>query len=50
MLALQCRSLELLPTHLEDLLNSFHILLCVIDLVAEELRQSEPAILNPDFR
>lgn len=41
--------LELLPSGLEDLLNSFHILLCVIDLITEELRQFEPEILNPEF-
>lgn len=41
--------LELLPPNLEDLLNSYHILLCIIDLVSEELRQTESEILNPEF-
>jgi hypothetical protein len=40
---------KLLPTGQEDLLNSFHILLCIIDLITEELRQTESDVLNPEF-
>jgi hypothetical protein len=41
--------LELLPSGLEDLLNSFHILLCIIDLIAEELQQTKSEVLNAEF-
>lgn len=40
---------ELLPPGLEDLLNSYHILLCIIDLITEELRVADFNILNPEF-
>ncbi|KAI6241130.1 hypothetical protein M3Y99_00385500 [Aphelenchoides fujianensis] len=38
-----------LPNGLEDLLNSYHVLLCVIDLIAEELQQEQSPLLNPEF-
>ncbi|KAI6220263.1 hypothetical protein M3Y95_01066400 [Aphelenchoides besseyi] len=40
---------KLLRSGMEDLLNSFHILLCVIDLLTEELQQLKSPLLNPEF-